>query len=333
MTLKELAKELNVSPTTISRVLTGQEKKYRISAKTAEKVRAAAEAHQFSVNQVARNLRLQKTNTIGLVIPDISNPFFANLARTVEEELRGRGKMVLLCDTKGETELEREAIDLLLARKVDGLLVAPVGETSEHLNKNPKVPIVLVDRYFADSSIPYVSTDNFAGAYEATSLLIAKGHQNIACIQGLVHTTVNKDRVKGFGQALSEHQIDNRHCPVLGNDYSIENGYQAAKQLLEGEDKPTAIFALSNQIAVGVMKATNELGLTIPEDVSLLSFDEQSYFELLSPPLTAIQQPMQEIGQKAVEILFQLFDNQTVESSELRPRLIERASINSISSS
>ena len=330
MTLKELAKELNVSPTTISRVLTGQEKKYRISAKTAEKVRAAAEAHQFSVNQVARNLRLQKTNTIGLVIPDISNPFFANLARTVEEELRARGKMVLLCDTKDETELEKESIDLLLARKVDGLLVVPVGDTGDHLSKNPKLPLVLIDRYFADSDIPYVSTDNYAGAHEATALLLANGHQKIACIQGLVHTTVNKDRVRGFKQALSDQQIAESNCPILGNDYSIENGYQSTKTLLEGEDRPTAIFALSNQIAVGVMKAANELGLNIPEDISLLSFDEQSYFELLSPPLTAIQQPMQGIGKKAVEMLFQLFENQAVESSELKPRLIERASIKSI---
>ncbi len=330
MTLKELAKELNVSPTTISRVLTGQEKKYRISAKTAEKVRAAAEAYQFSVNQVARNLRLQKTNTIGLVIPFISYPFFANLARTVEEDLRNREKMVLLCDTKDETQLEKESIDLLLARKVDGLLVVPVGETADHLSKNPKLPLVLIDRYFADSPIPYVSTDNYAGAHEAPSLLITKGHQKIACIQGLVHTTVNKDRVKGFVQALNDYQLAESECPILGNDYSIENGYQSAKALLQREDRPTAIFALSNQIAVGVMKAVNEMGLSIPEDISLLSFDEQSYFELLSTPLTAIQQPMQGIGQKAVEMLFQLFENKTVENSELKPRLIERSSIKSM---
>ena len=171
MTIKELAQELEMSTTTVSRVLTGQEKKYRISDKTAQRVREMAEKLDFAPNQIARNLRLQKTNTIGLIIPDISNPFFANLARTVEEELRRRGKMVLLCDTKDDTDLEHESIALLKGRKVDGLLVAPVGKESKHFIENTSIPIVLIDRYFEDQNIPFVTTDNFFGAYEATSFL------------------------------------------------------------------------------------------------------------------------------------------------------------------
>lgn len=331
MTIKELANELNMSTTTVSRVLTGQEKKYRISEKTSKKVKDLAKSHQFAPNQIARNLRLQKTNTIGLIIPDISNPFFANLARTIEVELRKRNKMVLLCDTKDESALEEESIDLLLGRKVDGLLVAPVGEKWEHLEKNLKIPVVLIDRYFEDKEIPYVTTDNYSGAYEATSYLISKGHQLIACIQGLINTSANENRVKGFQKALQDHKINTSQTVILGNGYSVENGYQSAKTLLQRQEIPTAIFALNNQIAMGTMKAVNEAGLSIPADISLLSFDEQPYFELLSPPLSAIKQPMEGIGKTAVETLFELIENKKVKNSMLKPTLIERASVKSIS--
>ncbi len=330
MTIKELANELNISTTTVSRVLTGQEKKYRISAKTAQKVKDLAKTHQFAPNQIARNLRLQKTNTIGLIIPDISNPFFANLARTIEVALRKRNKMVLLCDTKDDTAVEEESIGLLLARKVDGLLVAPVGEKWEHLEKSNTTPIVLIDRYFEDKKIPYITTDNYAGSYEATSYLISKGHQRIACVQGRINTSANKNRVEGFQRALRDHQINTTHTLVLGDDYSVENGYRSTKILLENPELPTAIFALNNQIALGVMKAINEAGLHIPENISLLSFDEQPYFELLSPPLSAIKQPMEGIGITAVETLFELLEGKRATNSRLKPTLIPRASVKSI---
>ncbi len=330
MTIKELANQLNMSTTTVSRVLTGQEKKYRISEKTAQRVKDLAKAHQFAPNQIARNLRLQKTNTIGLIIPDISNPFFANLARTIEVALRKRDKMVLLCDTKDETTIEEESITLLLGRKVDGLLVAPVGEKWAHLEKTNNIPMVLIDRYFEHKEIPYITTDNYAGSYDATSFLISQGHHRIACIQGLVHTSANKNRIKGFQKALADHKVDTAQTFILGNDYSVENGYESAKSLLQAAEVPTAIFALNNQIAIGVMKAINEAGLHIPENISLLSFDEQPYFELLSPPLSSIKQPMEEIGIAAVETLFELLENKKVTSSRLKPTLIPRASVKSI---
>ena len=331
MTIKELAQELDMSTTTVSRVLTGQEKKYRISEKTAQRVREMASQLDFAPNLIARNLRLQRTNTIGLIIPDISNPFFANLARTVEEELRKRNKMVLLCDTKDDLTTEKESVELLLARKVDGLLVAPIGEKWEHLQKNVNVPLVLIDRYFENHNFPYVTTDNYSGAYEATSHLILKGHQNIACIQGLVHTSPNQSRIRGFQKALEDHGIDSTAASILGDDYSVENGYVSTKTLLQEEEIPTAIFALNNQIALGAMKAINEAGLQIPEDISLLSFDEQYYFELLSPPLSSIKQPMQAIGKTAVETLFELLDDKKATFHKLKPVLIERASVKNIS--
>ncbi|WP_425234843.1 LacI family DNA-binding transcriptional regulator [Ulvibacterium sp.] len=331
MTIKELAQELDISTTTVSRVLTGQEKKYRISPKTALRVRNGARKHKFEPNQIARNLRLQETNTIGLIIPDISNPFFANLARTVEIELRKRDKMILLCDTKDETLLEEESLNLLLGRKVDGLLVAPVGKKCDHFIKNSKIPLVLIDRYFKDQTIPFVTADNFQSAYFATEFLIHKGHQNIACIQGLGYTSVNENRILGYSQAMEDHKIPTRFTQISGSGYSIENGYESTKELLQKKNRPTAIFALNNQIALGAMKAIKEAGLHIPEDISLIAFDEQPYFELLSPALTAIKQPMQGIGKVAVETLFRLMAGENVKNQMLAPNFIERESVKSIS--
>ena len=327
MTIKELAAELNMSTTTVSRVLTGQEKKYRISTKTAQAVRDKIDLLVFKPNQIARNLRLQKTNTIGLVIPDISNPFFANLARAIEEELRKRDKMVLLCDSKDSTSLEVQSLDLLMARKVDGLLVAPVGDHWAHLSESVDIPMVLIDRHFEKDQLPFVATDNYHGAYEATQHLIAKGHSRIGCIQGLIGTSANQDRVRGFKSALQDHHIEMDESLILGNDYSVENGYLATNELLGSSTLPTAIFALNNQIAMGVLKALHEAHLEVPDNISLISFDEQTYFELLSPPLTAVKQPMAAIGRESVALLFDLMDDREVSSKELKPELIIRSSV------
>ncbi|MET1258758.1 LacI family DNA-binding transcriptional regulator [Flagellimonas sp. DF-77] len=326
MTLKELAETLNMSTTTVSRVLNGQEKKYRISDKTAMKVRALAKDHQFTPNQVARNLRLQKTNTIGLAIPDISNPFFANLARTIELELRKFGKMVLLSDTKDDTELEKESLSLLLARKVDGLLVAPVGKQWDHLHAISEVPMVLIDRFSETGKLPYVTTDNFAGAYEATSYLIQKGHRAIACIQGILGTTSNDKRVEGYVKAMSDHGLS-EHIQVSGDDFSMQNGYQCTQTLLAKQDRPTSLFALNNQIAMGCMQALKEHRIDIPGQLSLISFDDQPFFDLLSPPLTAIKQPMAQIGSVAVRSLLELLENEKPATHMLKPEFIERQSV------
>jgi len=327
MTIKELATELNISTTTVSRVLTGQEKKYRISSKTAQLVKDAAVQHKFEPNQIARNLRLQETNTIGLIIPDISNPFFASLAHAVELELRKRNKMILLCDSKDETSLEEESMMLLNGRKVDGMLIAPVGHRWEHLVKKKTVPTVLIDRYFENANIPYVTTDNYYGAHEATHFLLEKGHRNIACIQGIVNTSPNENRVAGYLQAMQDYGIPEKDCTILGSDYSVSNGYESTKILLSKKEIPTAIFALNNQIAIGIMKALKEASLTIPNDISLVVFDEQPYFELLSPPLTAIKQPINAIGKAAVEMLIKLLVNKKVENTMLQPQFIPRNSV------
>ena len=330
MTLAELAGLLNLSTTTVSRVLSGNAEKYRISKKTQKKVREAAEQHEFEVNQVARNLRLQQTNTIGLVIPDISNPFFGNLAKKVEIELRKRGKLIILCDTDDDVQIEKETLSLMISRKVDGLLLVPVGLSSDHLSKLKSLPTVMIDRYFQDLPIPHVSTNNYEGAYEATKYLIDRNHKKITCIQGISHTISNVERIKGFNQAIEDSSVSADHCEIIGSDFSLACGYEAAKEALSKKDRPTAIFALGNQIALGALKAIKENALSVPEDISIISFDEQPFFELTSPTITTVKQPIEQIGQVASELLFELMDKREVSSQLLPATLIERNSVKAI---
>lgn len=326
MTIKELARKLNLSITTVSRVLNGQSKKYRISKKTEQLVKAFAKEHGYSPNTIARNLRMQKTDTIGLVIPDISNPFFANLAKTLELELRKNNKLILLCDTHEDSDIEKESLKLLMDRKVDGLLIAPVGLQSKFLDKI-NIPTILIDRYFDDLKLPYVSTNNFEGAYMATNYLIERGHKKIACIQGLKNTISNQERVRGFQQAMLDAQLLEDTFPILGENFNRSSGFNACKKLLNNGAKPSAIFTLGNQIALGAIQALKEMKLQIPTDVSLISFDEHIYFHLTQPPITTICQPVEQIAQEAVLMLLKIMEGKEVNSQLIHSEMIERESV------
>lgn len=324
ITIKEIADLLNMSGSTVSRVLSGKAKKFRISSETEELVKKTAKEHNYRPNQIARNLRLQKSNTIGLVIPDISNPFFCNLALKIETELRAQGKLILLCDTHDDSKIEKESIELLIDRQVDGLLVAPVGLKGDHF-KNLSKPIVMIDRYFEELDVPFVSTNNFNSSYEATKLLLENGHTRISCVQGVESTISNRERVNGYKSALQDS--DKNIIEVIGSDFTIENGYKSALKLFENSQKPTAIFSLSNQITIGVMKAARELGLKIPDDLSLISFDDQPYFELTEPAITSVRQPVERIGKKAVQVLFELMEGKECKSTLIDAELISRESV------
>jgi len=206
-TLQQIADQSVVSVSTISRVLSGQAGRYRISKKTEATVRALAKQINFVPNQLARGLRLRKTLTVGLVIPDISNPFFAGIAQQVTLGTEKHGYSVILCDSQGSAELEIKALALLQSRNVEGVVLCPVGQSAKHLMAfvDAGLPMVLVDRFFPDAAIPFVSSDNVAGAKEATEYLIANGHRRIICLQGLHGSSPNEFRLRGYKEALAKH--------------------------------------------------------------------------------------------------------------------------------
>lgn len=294
-----------MSISTVSRVLNGKSDRYRISKETQQLILDAAKELDYSPNQLARGLRLKRTNTIGYIIPDISNPFFASIAKSVEKSARKSGYSIILCDSEENTEIEENLLQLMLDRKVDGLIISPVGLQVSHLVniQQRKIPIVLLDRYFPELSIPFVTSDNYRGSLEAVNMLIENGHVRIACIQGLRNTSPNNDRVKGYIDAHKNHGITVDKNLIVGDSFGEENGYIETKLLLKQNNSPTAIFAVSNLISLGAIRAIAEEGLNVPDDVSMISFDDQPYSRFLSTPMTTVSQQSTQIGQIAIKLL------------------------------
>lgn len=305
-TLQYIAERSGVSVTTISRVLSGQASRYRISKKTETTVLRVAKEFNFVPNQLARSLRLKKTLKIGLVIPDISNPFFAGIARQVTLGTHKHGYSVILCDSEDSIDLEKQSLALLQSQRVEGVVLCPVGQSGEHLEKfaGSRLPAVLVDRFFPDALLPYVSSDNVAGARQATELLIANGHRRIACLQGMHGTSPNESRVRGYKEALTNHHLPVDANLLVGDSFTEQSGYIETKLLLKTQPDVTAILAFSNVNALGAIRALTEENKRIPEDLSLISFDDTPYSAYLATPLTTVAQSYSEMGDVAVKLLF-----------------------------
>jgi len=317
-TLKRIAEQLDVSETTVSRILSGQASRYRISKKTELAVSQLAKEHNFVPNSLARGLRLKKTLTVGLVIPDISNPFFAGIAREVALGARKHGYSIILCDSQEDTQLEAQSIALLRSRHVEGIVLCSVGLSSDHLQEFTEngMPIVLVDRGYSNLPLPYVGADNLAGAKTATRHLIENGHRLIACLQGLRGTSPNELRLRGYIEALAEHQLPlDRSLIVGGDSYGEQSGYIETRLLLQTRKDITALLAFGNLIALGALRALAEEKLRIPDDISIISFDDQPYLAHLATPMTTVAQPFHEMGELAVKLLFD-----QIQSSQRDPK-------------
>ncbi len=332
VTLKSIASKLGVSVSTVSRVINGKSSRYRISKETEELILQAAKDLSYTPNQLARGLRLKRTNTIGYIIPDISNPFFASIAKSVEKSARKFGYSIILCDSEENTEIESSSLQLMLNRKVDGLIISPVGLEVSHLvamvQKN--IPIVFLDRYFPNLNIPFVTSDNYQGALDAVTLLIENGHTRIACIQGLKNTSPNNDRVKGYRDAHKKFDLPVDESLIVGDSFGEENGYIETKLLLKKKPFPSAIFSVSNLISLGAIRAISEEGLRIPDDISMISFDDQPYSRFLATPMTTVAQQNSQIGQIATKLLIDQIEskrNFQPEGIFLPTKLIIRDSI------
>ena len=330
-TLNDIAMKAGVSVSTASRVLNNKASEYRISVDTETLVRQVAKELGYRPNHVARGLRLQTTNTVGLVAPDVSNPFFASIVKRVQTVAHDLGYSLVVCNTNEDSELEEEHLSLLDRKRVDGLIAMPVGQDSSqyHAWIETSVPLVLVDRCFDDLDVPSVVVDNYAGAYEATSFLAETGHRRIAFIQGLPGTYTNSERLRGYRDALHDYGLDPDPRLIVGSDFREENGYIETKLLLGLDDRPTVIFASSDLITLGALKAIYEEGYQIPADISLLSFDDFDFAPYLKCPLTVVRQPRELMGEVAVKLLAQQLENPSAEKKRvvLRPDLVLRESV------
>ncbi len=328
-TLTDISRITGYSKTTISRVLSGKFEEYRISVPTRDHILQVVKELNYEPNVVAQTLRNNVSKTIGLLLPHIDNPFFANIASIVIREAQHFNYTVMLIDTLEDPRLEEKAIDSLLARNVDGILLVPCGDNPSRLEETmQKKPLLLIDRYFEGSDLPYVSTNNYEGAYQATKLLIESGHERTLCIQGPEASITSKERVRGYREAI--RNMGNPGCSMVrGNDFSIQNGYIETKLALAQDTPPTAIFALSNTILLGAMKALNEHQIVIPEDISILSFDDNLYLDYLNPPVSRVVQPLESMGVMAVKMLMEeITGNVRLQSKILlKPNIIKKDSV------
>jgi len=319
-TIKIIADRANVSITTVSRVLSGKGNEYRISSKTQEVVFRIANELHYEPNLFARALRLKRSNTIGMIIPDISNPFFAIIASCVERESRKAGYSVIVCDSQESTDIERESIKILEMRMVDGLIICPVGKESKYISELAKhgVPIVTVDRYFPRLNLSYVVSDNYNGSIQAINHFVENGHTKIAFIQGLLDSSANNDRLRGYKDGLKAHNIAINETFIVGDSFGEQNGYIGAKFLLNGSDRPTAIFAASNLISLGAMRAISEEHLKIPNDISMIAFDDQPYSDYLFTPMSTINQKKEELGKLSISLLLkEIHSNNTTDKKRI----------------
>lgn len=315
--ISDIAEKAGFSIATVSRVLNGKAKEYRISKLTQEKIKTVAERLNYIPNEFARSLRSGNSKTIALIIPSIKNPFFAEIASLVNTEVRKYDYITLIGDSDDNIENEKKELLHLVSRNIDGLIIVPCSDEWKHLQqvKEEGLSLVCIDRYFEDVNLSYVSSDNYEGAYSATIYLIEQGHKDIACIQGVHNSTPNKLRVKGFIDALNASGINS--YTVTGDAFSEQNGYIETKLLLKQKKRPSAIFAFSNMIAMGSLKAIKEENINIPEDISLITFDDNPFLNYIEPPLTCISQPVEDICKIAVKILFSNILDHDKESYQL----------------
>jgi LacI family transcriptional regulator len=330
-TLNDIAVRAGVSVSTVSRVLNNKASKFRISPETEATIQRIASDLQYRPNQVARGLRLKTTHTLGLVTPDISNPFFAAIIKQVQKVAHHLGYSLLVCNTDENLALEVEHVNLMYHKRVDGLVAMPVGQEAAHYREwvEKGIPLVLLDRCFDELAVSSVTVDNYSGAYEAVSFLLEKGHRRIAFVQGLPGTYTNNERLRGYVSALQHHGVPVDQNLIVGGDFRQENGYIQTKLLLSMARRPTAIFATGDLITLGALTAIYEEGFEIPRDMSLLTFDDFDFAPFLRCPLTAVQQPKEMMGEVGVKLLVDHLKGQRSEKQSivLKPKLIIRDSV------
>jgi len=326
ITIHDVAQRAGVSSQTVSRVLN---QRPDVSPETKEKVLQAILELNYRPSGIARSLRLRSTGTLGLIVPDSANPFFAELGRVIEQVAFEKGYSLILCNSEGNLEKESFYLDVLVEKQVDGLIFVGANKASRlHPVLSGAVPVVLVDRDLNGDHLDLIFADNLEGGRMATNYLISLGHERIGCITGPSRLPTSKARLDGYRRALAEHKIPFEKELVVSGDFRYQGAYQGMKKLLSLSQPPTAVFALNDLMAVGAIACAVSYGLKVPEDLSVIGFDDIPLATFFNPSLTTISQPREEMGKLAVSMLLERLKNPYLPSRRfvLPVRLVERES-------
>jgi len=330
VSLKDIADQVGVSTALVSYVINGLEKEKRVGADVVVKIKKAAQELNYKPNRIAQSLRTGSTKTIGLIVADIANPFFGNLARVIEDEASKSGYTVIFGSSDEDSVKSDSLVDTLLNRQVDGFIIVPAEGTAPQIKmlQDSGVPLVLADRHFEDINSNYVVLDNFRASYEAISHLIKNGHRKIGIIvykSSLLHM---RERIRGYMEAMTDHQLQQEIRIEEVHYDSVQNETRnCISDLILGEKKVDALLFATNALTISGLYCMKEFNLKVPEDLAIIGFDGNAAFDFFYTPLTYIEQPVDQIGKEAVRVLVsQINGSKQIEHIKLNHSLIQRQS-------
>jgi LacI family transcriptional regulator len=321
-TIKEVAKLAGVSVGTVSNVITGA---VSVGSRRRERVLKAIRELEYQPNHVARSLKLQRTKMLGMIISDITNPFFSQMVRGAEEAALKRNYLLLTFNTDDRVEHEKQVLSVLRSRRVDGILlvVAPSQNTPSHIIETLKAgtPVVCLDRLPPGIEVDSVTVDNVCAARDCVRHLIARGHQKIGIITGSLALQTARQRLQGFEEAMREAGLEVDRSCVRQGDFRSDSGYQMGREILQERNRPTALFISNNMMAYGVLRAMDDLGLQCPGDLAIATFDDPAITQVFRPRLTAVSQPAYSFGYTGAELLIQRIESEKSGESPIAIRL------------
>lgn len=327
ITIYDVAREANVSMATVSRVVNNNP---NVKPSTRKKVLRTIEELGYRPNAVARGLASKKTTTVGAIIPDISSIFFSELARGIEDIATMYDYNIILSNSDQNKDKEVQLINTMLEKQVDGILFMGGNIGEEHVNTfaSSSAPVVLAATYDEQGKIPSVNIDYKAAAYEATNLLMDKGHKHPAFIGGQVDVQLNADKYEGYLQALEDASVKVDEDFIIKDSYSYHEGIEAIKKLMSHDEKPTAVFVASDEMAIGVIHGAQDLGYDVPKDLQVFGFNNTRLATMVRPTLSTIIQPMYDLGAVAMRLLTKYMNKEDVGETQviLPHRIIERDS-------
>ena len=310
VTIKDVAKKAGVSIASVSRVINDSKP---VAPETKEKILKVIEETGYKPNAMARGLKKNESGLIGLITPDMENGTFAELVKGIESVIEKNSMNLIVSNSKGEIERELKELQILKEQQLDGILFSGVKFTKKHKEyfDRYKVPTIIVSQKFPGSGLPYVDVDNFQAAYEAVNYLIENNHSQIALIHGpLYDKSAGQDRYDGFFEALKDKGIKANSDFIKEGNFTIQSGYQAMEKILnENKELPTAVFAASDRMAIGVLDCCLDNGIKVPEDISIIGFDDIELATVVRPKLTTVRVDHSKLGEKSVELLIDKIKN------------------------
>lgn len=328
-TLKDVAKLAGVSTATVSHVINGTR---FVSEELQQKVNNAMAELDYRPNMMARALKMGFQKTIGIIVPDCTNPFFAEISRSIDRYCFSKGYNIILCNTDNNLEQQSSYTNMLISKHIDGVIFISSDNTDEDINKFLKnsIPVVIADRIGKNNNVDSIIVNNEKGGYQATKYLINHGFTKIGCISGPSFISSSSQRVLGYKRALKEANIEIRDDFISVGDFHFAGGIAAVDNFLKLDDKIEAVFATNDMMALGFINALKNVGLNVPNDISVVGYDNIQLAQFMTPKLTTVSQPLEDVAKTATDLLLDKIKNRkTYNSSKLitlDPQLIERES-------